>query len=191
MSASPEQLQQSVKYHRTDQPATFRRSRAQWGELSNMTGGFPIHANGILFQSSDSLYQALKFPHSPRRQQAIAAAHSGYAAKVVAYEPGEKPYAQWDCHRVDAMRVALAFKLFQNPRFGDALLATGSRAIVESSDRDVFWGARPTRDGYASANVLGRVVKLFWPTAPGPVSGRLPGMTPRFWHTASPHPAIL
>ncbi len=40
------------------------------------------------------------------------------------------------------------------------------------------------------SDYLGRVVKLFWPTAPGPVSGRLPGMTPRFWHTASPHPAI-
>ena len=56
------------------------------------------------------------------------------------------------------MRVALAFKLFQNPWFGDALLATGRRAIVGSSDRDAFWGARPTRDGYAGANVLGKLL---------------------------------
>ena len=36
---------------------------------------------------------------------------------------------------------------------------------------------------------LGCIVKLLWPTAPRPGSGKSPGTTPPSWHNASPHHA--
>ena len=148
-----------TRYVRSERTAAFRRSREQWGEFSNMTGGFPITVHGIRFQSSEGLYQALKFPHAPQLQLDIANASNGYQAKVVAYgTPHAKPYAEWDDDRIDAMRVALAFKMAQNPRFATALLATGQRDIVENSIRDHFWGAKPTNIGFVGYNVLGKLL---------------------------------
>ena len=46
------------------------------------------------------------------------------------------------------MRWCLRVKLAENWRsFGDLLLATGDRPIVEESKKDTFWGARPREDG--------------------------------------------
>ena len=145
-------------YLHEDEPASFRRSRDQWGEFSNMAGRFPITVNDLRFQSSEGLYQALKFPQWPSLQQAIACANSGYSAKRVAYDAGETPYNGWDRERVDAMRVALAFKIAQNPRFATILLDTGNRDIVEDSVKDAFWGANPVPEGFRGANVLGRLL---------------------------------
>ena len=145
-------------YDQKDCPAVFRRSRDQWGELSNMTGGFPIRVNGVRFQSSEGLYQAMKFPHSPARQRKIADARNGYAAKLIAYQQGDQPNEQWDEQRIDAMRVALAFKLTQNPGFGNVLLKTEDYDIIEHSSKDAFWGAKPVQHGFEGANVLGKLL---------------------------------
>ena len=151
-------LLETTIYQKANQPAVFRRSREQWGEFSNMTGGFPITVAGTHFQSSEGLYQALKFPHAPQRQARIANARSGYDAKMFAYERGEKPCEEWDEQRIDAMRVALAFKLVQNPRLAHAIRMTHERDIVESSARDPFWGAQPRGSAYAGCNVLGKLL---------------------------------
>ena len=155
------ELTESTRYWLDDRPAAFRRSRERWGEFSNMTGGYPITACGVRFQSSEGLYQALKFPHCPERQLAIAKAHNGYQAKLVAYQDGPKPHPKWDDHRIDAMRIALAFKLDRYPRITAALLSTGQRDIIESSSRDTFWGARPHSRGYTGCNVLGKLLMEF------------------------------
>ena len=110
-------------YIASPQTAAFRRSRERWGEFSNMTGGYPIPLNDIRFQSSESMYQALKFPHDPNHQARIGKAHSGYAAKTVAYQRRDLTYG-WDGRKVDAMRVALDFKLAQNSRFAVQLANT-------------------------------------------------------------------
>ena len=150
----------SVKfYNSADKPAAFSKSREQWGEFSNMCGGFPIVVNDLRFQSSEGLYQALKFPHAPDKQRDIAQANNGFWAKKVAYrKDGVLPYDQWDDHRVDAMRVSLAFKVAQHPKLIDVILASGSQDIVEKSSRDAFWGANPIgSEGFQGANVLGKL----------------------------------
>ena len=150
---------ETVKFYSlADNPASFRKSREAWGEFSNMTGGFPIVVNGIKFQSSEGLYQALKFPHAPEQQIKIAKASNGWWAKKVAYSKNFKPYEQWDEHRIDAMRVALAFKLAQNPELAQIIRDTGERDIIENSSRDAFWGANPVDGGFNGANVLGKLL---------------------------------
>lgn len=140
--------------------AAFMRSRERFGDLSNMTYGFPIKVNDVTFQSSEGLYQALKFPHDPIRQKDIARARSGMDAKKVAYLKDRRPVDNWDDIRVDAMAATLALKLVQHPvRFGAALMSTSGLHIVEKSYRDPFWGARPQGRRLVGANVLGKLLQ--------------------------------
>ena len=140
--------------------AAFQRSRDPFGDLSNMTFGFPIVVNGISFQGSEGLYQALKFPEEPEHQLRIARERSGMYAKKTAYtNPRVRP--DWEETKVDAMRYTLAEKLRQHPeRFGRALAETAGMPIVEISRRDDYWGAKPSGDGNTlrGRNVLGRLL---------------------------------
>ena len=66
------------------------------------------------------------------------------------------PLDEWLAVRDDAMRYALAVKLEQHPdTFGEALLATGSRPIVEESRWDDYWGAKRHTSGLVGTNRLG------------------------------------
>ena len=150
-----------IQTYTASEAAAFMRSRDAHGELSNMTGGFPLKVNEITFQSPEGLYQALKYPHDPARQLAIAGAKSGMDAKRVAYAPGPKPISNWDNVRVQAMAYTIAVKLAQHPRrFAKALTDTGSRAIVELSYRDPFWGARPNAQTLMGRNMLGKILTV-------------------------------
>jgi len=60
----------------------------------------------------------------------------------------------WDAVKDSIMRVLLHQK-FQVPRFRDALLATGDKAIVEHSTRDAYWGDGVDGKG---ANRLGQLL---------------------------------
>ena len=148
--------------YQANEVAAFMRSREAYCDLSNMTGGMPICINGIRFQSSKGLYQALKYPNQPELQQRIGAAPSRMAAKRVAYHKDNPAITEgWEHLRYDAMRLALAEKLRQNSqRFAAALEKTGCRPIVEKSYRDQYWGARPEGSRLVSANTLGQLLEL-------------------------------
>ena len=126
--------------------AVFMRSRDQFGDLSNMTFGYPLVVNGITFQSPEGLYQALKFPDDIKHQKLIASCTSGMEAKRVAYQ-STQIRKEWEQLKVDAMAYVLATKLRQHPKkFMVALLETGTTRIVEMSWKDDYWGARPNSE---------------------------------------------
>ena len=153
------QIDLTPRSYRPDQAAVFFRSRERHGDLSNMTGGFPLTANAVSFQGPEGLYQALKFPHNPDFQVTIGAQRSGMDAKRTAYtRPDTDP--DWDSFRTDAMAYTLALKLLQHPaRFGAALKGTGSLPIVERSSRDAWWGAMPQDENTLTGrNVLGQIL---------------------------------
>ena len=138
--------------------AAFMRSRDRYGDLSNMTFGFPMDVNGAGFQGPEGLYQALKFPHNPGTQSLIASQRSGMEAKKTAYrDPDFRP--DWEEVKVQAMRLTLAVKLAQHSgRFSEALEETGTLPIVERSSRDPFWGAQPKGETLVGANTLGKLL---------------------------------
>ena len=144
-----------------DTSAAFKRSKDQYGKLSNMTGGFSLTVNGLTFQSPEGLYQALKFPSNPQFQKNIGTQSSGMSAKTAAYDRNNKPMQGWDSIRVQAMVYTTAVKLAQHPRiFTEALMETGTLHIVENSSRDSFWGAAPRSGTYQGVNVLGKILTL-------------------------------
>ena len=139
--------------------ASFMKSREKYGLLSNMTGNMPLTVKEIIFQSSEALYQAFKFPHDIELQKEIAGAQNGWLAKQIAYQPGNKPMPEWDNVRVDAMIVSLAVKLHQHPQsFGAVIMETANMPIVEKSYKDDFWGAKPQPAGMIGRNVLGKLI---------------------------------
>ena len=143
-----------------DHVAAFMRSRERYGDLSNMTHGYPLAVNELTFQGPEGLYQALKFPQEPRFQELIGTQKSGMDAKKTAYRKTcIRP--DWEEVKLDAMRFTLAAKLLQHPKkFREALMETGTWPIVEMSMRDEFWGAKPRRSNtvLVGANLLGKLL---------------------------------
>ena len=138
----------------------FFKTKEPFGELSNMCGGMTLVAGGTLFQSSEALYQACRFPGDPELQRGIAACASPMRAKMMAKQTRARVRDDWNEVRVDAMRWCLAIKLVQHPRrFGRVLAETGDREIVERSPRDRFWGAVAVdEERLVGRNVLGRLL---------------------------------
>jgi type I restriction enzyme S subunit len=164
-----------IIYRRID-TAAFRKTREQWGGLSNMAGGFPLSINGIEFLTSEHLYQACRFPHRPELQQLIIIQRSPMAAKLKARRFGASSRADWMDVRVSIMRWCVRVKLAQHwAVFSTVLSSTGSLSIVEESHKDAFWGAKPQGDGtLVGCNVLGRLLEELRDEKPCPsANGRV------------------
>ncbi len=126
--------------------ATFRKTGEQWGGLSNMAPGFPLRVLGYDVATSESLYQACRFPSDPLLQEDILAKKNPMGAKMMTKPHRARTRQDWETPspgaRVAIMEWCLRVKLVQNPaKFGDLLMSTGLLPIVEDSHNDRFWGA--------------------------------------------------
>jgi ribA/ribD-fused uncharacterized protein len=111
-----------------------------------MAGGYPLIVNGLHYLTSEHLYQCFRFPKCLEAQQRTMARKSPMGAKM-AGKPYRKDHSRkdWEDVRVDVMRFCLRVKLAQHRKnFGDLLISTGSKAIVEESHRTDFWAAKAT-----------------------------------------------
>lgn len=138
----------------------FRKTKEEFGGLSNMATGFPLKVNGLRIFTSEALYQACRFPHLPELQRVIIGQRNPMTAKMKSKPHRGETRADWDRVKVKIMRWCLRVKLAQNwTKFSRLLLETGDRPIVEESSRDDFWGAKVV-DGQTlmGINVLGRLL---------------------------------
>jgi ribA/ribD-fused uncharacterized protein len=143
-----------------DEVVTFRKTKEPFGGLSNMAPGFPVVVNHVHFWTSEALYQCCRYPDAPDVQEMIASERSPMTAKMKSKRFRDRTRGDWDQIRVRVMRWSLKVKLAQHQStFGQLLLATGNKPIVEESAKDQFWGAK-AQNGTAlmGANVLGRLL---------------------------------
>jgi len=140
----------------------FRKTNEEFGWLSNMAGGLPVRVNGNLIPSSEALYQACRFPHLPEVQRVIIAQASPMAAKMKSKPHRKNSRADWESVKVDIMYWCLRVKLaFHSREFGGLLQRSGTKAIVEDSHKDRFWGAVPVKghpEELIGDNVLGMLL---------------------------------
>jgi ribA/ribD-fused uncharacterized protein len=139
----------------------FHKTREAFGALSNMAAGFPLYVAGVEILTSEALYQACRFPHLPEIQRLIIQQNSPMTAKMKSKPHRNKTREDWDAVRVGIMKWCLKIKLVQHwNRFGEVLLSTGIRPVVEQSRRDEFWGAVSDSKGsiLVGSNVLGRLL---------------------------------
>ncbi len=154
--------QSQIRTYRATECVVFKKTNERFGGLSNMAPGFPLVVNGVCIRTSEALYQACRFPHMPEVQGLIIRQRSPMTAKMRSkpHRKDSRSRSDWIRVRVTIMRWCLRAKLAQNwEKFGDLLLATEDRPIVEESRRDDFWGAKPIEDGtLVGRNVLGRLL---------------------------------
>lgn len=149
-----------IRIYNRNECITFRKTKEAFGGLSNMAGGYNLKINSVKILTSEALYQACRFPHLPDVQKLIIAQNSPMTAKMKSKPYRDQSRPDWDQVRVNIMRWCLRVKLVQNwEKFGQLLLQTGDKPIVEDSSKDDFWGAIPTEDNQlVGANVLGRLL---------------------------------
>ena len=125
-----------------------------------MAPGFRVRVNGTLLLTVEALYQACRYPHIPDLQDFIISQKSPMTLKMRIRQFREDSRPDWDRVRVRIMKWCIRVKLSQNlMRFGNLLLETGDKPIVEDSRKDPFWGAIRSSSGHlVGANVLGRLL---------------------------------
>ncbi|MCV2402277.1 NADAR family protein [Marinomonas sp. C2222] len=161
--SSLDQHEQSLlrTYVRSEVVVVYKTKEA-FGGLSNMASGYPLHINGVRILTTEALYQACRFPHTPEVQRDIIGQHSPMTAKMKSKPHRKTTRPDWYEVRHKIMRWCLRVKLAQNyEEFGRLLLLTCDKSIVEQSRKDDFWGARladEAGDTLVGQNVLGRLL---------------------------------
>lgn len=152
-------ITKDITIHREAEVAVIGRARDSHGGLGNMAGGYPLEIAGIPVISSESYYQAMRFPHRPDIQEQVLAESNGFLAKKMAHRHVAETRKDWDDVKVSIMAFALQAKAAWNRGRIEGLLGeVGSRQIVERSALDDFWGAIPHPGGLlVGRNVLGKL----------------------------------
>lgn len=137
----------------------FKKTKEEFGGLSNMAAGYPLIINGVSIRTSEAIYQCCRFPHLPEVQRTIINEKSPMTAKMRSKPHRDKSREDWLDIRIIVMRWCLRVKLFQNwDKFSTLLKSTGDLPIVEESNRDSFWGAKPEGNYLKGTNCLGRLL---------------------------------
>lgn len=154
-------MQDNFREYYINEVISFRKTKEAFGGLSNMAGGYPIVINDTYIRTSEALYQAMRFPDYPEIQKEIIEQKSPMTAKMISkkYRKG-KTRKDWDSKRIAIMKWCLRVKLIQNlEKFGNLLLETQNKSIVEESKKDKFWGAEIVNgESFEGVNALGRLL---------------------------------
>lgn len=143
-------LRHSVPVERIE----FYRTGERFGGFSNFSR-HPVRVQGVLWPTSEALFQAAKFPDDPAYRERIRTASSPSAAAALGRSRSVPLRSDWDDLRLDVMRWVLRLKFEQHPDLRELLLATGDALLVEHTPRDSFWGDGGDGSG---ENWLGRLL---------------------------------
>ena len=152
--------------YQLDQVAHFRMTRKDFGGFSNFAP-YPITIQTKLFgkitaATSEHVYQAAKFSSDTEICRKVLLAENPMDSKKIAYANLDKTRLSersWMENRVNMMRWVVKQKMLQHDQaIMDMFRQTENRLIVENSNRDAFWGAKPIGDGrLRGVNMLGRL----------------------------------
>ena len=154
-------LQGQLRIYQRAEAVVVYKTKEDFGGLSNMASDYPLLVNGVRLLTSEALYQACRFPLLAEVQREIIDQKSPMTAKMKSKPHRSKTRPDWDSVRFKIMRWCLRVKLAQNyNKFGNLLLSTDDKPIVEQSRNDDYWGAKVV-DGditLIGQNVLGRLL---------------------------------
>lgn len=152
----------SIESYPADRVARICKVAEQWGDFSNF-GRVPVTVDGVEFNTTERLYQVMKFTDPEARRAVFCAANPKMTAKH--YEALGLWREEWPAMIVDAMKYCLMQKYAQSEKFRSELESTGELFIVE--DQTTFpkkkadtWGVKLSADGksYEGPNLLGRLL---------------------------------
>lgn len=110
--------------------------------------------DGSHWSSVEHYYQAMKFEDSEYREAIRNASHPADATKLGKSKKNGRR-KDWDKVKVTYMTRATYIKCRTHPEVAAALLASGEKPIVETSQYDYFWGSgRDMRGNNAFGKML-------------------------------------
>lgn len=116
---------------------------------------FSVEMFGIKWQTSEHLYQAMKFKDIEQDiYEEIKNSSSAHDSKKIAEKYSEKARKDWPEVKVSIMEKIVRAKHSQHPYIQKKLLQTIGKEIIEDSPKDSFWGWGPDKTG---KNQLGKI----------------------------------
>ncbi|MBM4780356.1 MAG: NADAR family protein [Archangiaceae bacterium] len=125
----------------------------EFGAFSNFSL-HPIRVAGVRWPTVEHFFQANKFVGTEQAELIRRARTPAIAAKL-GRSRRVTLRRDWESVKVDVMRQALAAKFEQHDDLRVLLLSTGTEALIEDTDEDVFWGCGSDGRG---RNELGRLL---------------------------------
>ena len=132
------------------------------GRCGGNMATFPIEFNGVVWLTSEALFQAMRFDDEKIKQE-IRNEKSPMGAKMKAkkYQASMvvEPTSEKD---IDNMRLCLKLKIEQHPELKQKLIDSGDTFIVEDCTRrqrgsGLFWGAALVDGEWKGQNQLGKL----------------------------------
>lgn len=149
----------SIRQYALADVVSFAKTTARYGGLSNMAPQYPLFVNEVLIYSSESLYQACKFPLHPEIQKEIIEQRNPMVAKEISRKYEKFVRDDWDKVKYRVMEWCLEVKLIQNwDSMANLLIETGNKDIVEYSVKDEIWGAKRVGSTLVGQNAMGRLL---------------------------------
>lgn len=152
----------SIETYPADKVACIFKVDMQWGEFSNF-GRVPVTVDGVTFNTTERLYQVMKYKDPEARKAVYLATNPKMTAKH--YEKLGLWREDWPEMIVDAMKYCLMQKYAQSETFRSLLESSKGLYIIE--DQTSFpkknpdtWGVKLSADGksYVGPNLLGRLL---------------------------------
>ena len=145
----------------------IRKMKDEWGLFCNFAPT-PLVVDGVTFESSEELFQLMKFKDEDVIRRIRAGITMGGKAchqiKMTA-KSYEKAYRRpdWGQMILDAMKFCLMLKYEQCPEFCDLLQKSAGKYIVEDQTsmpkkNPDAWGVKADGNNYVGPNILGRLL---------------------------------
>ena len=139
------------------EPDTTQRYSLSRLDTTHPLAAYSKHAfelDGAEWPSVEHYYQAMKYSDEDYREQIRTAAHPADATKLgKSKKHGRRK--DWDKVKETFMTRGTYIKCRTHPEVAEALLATGSMPIIETSQYDYYWGCGRDLRG---ENVYGKVL---------------------------------
>jgi ribA/ribD-fused uncharacterized protein len=137
-----------MKTYNYDDISFFFKTKEEFGALSNFYSGTSMDLTDpeVYIQTSEHLYQALRFQDDLDIQKQALTMNSAFLMKQFVYSKKDHFIDNWQLHSKDIMCFTIALKLFLHYELLSTLLSKAKQEIVEVSYRDNFWGAIPVRN---------------------------------------------
>ncbi len=140
----------------------FTKVDLPYGWLGNMYAS-PINYNGIIWKTSEALFQALRFEDEEIREL-IRCEKSPMGAKMKAKGNKNKmvvePMSEKD---IENMKMVVRLKFDQNDVLKSKLKISGEHIIVENigkrnGERHFFWGMKKINGEWEGNNMMGKIL---------------------------------
>lgn len=141
----------------------FTKVSLPFGWMGNMSP-YPVEYKGVVFRSSEALFQARRLPWGHEGIEAIRLEKSPMSAKMVAKRYRDEWIIQpWSDEDIELMIEVVRLKFTQHPALAKALIATEDRMIYEDVGKrrnrsGTFWGAYREGSEWIGDNVLGMIL---------------------------------